>query len=99
MMRAKDLSLNQESADALREFADQMPKAVQAVEGAAGELQDSFKNLQEGLGEHTEQFEDLIKFLNAACTKAQEPIAELPKVLIRTADKIEAYLAHHPAIK
>lgn len=92
------LSLNQESADALREFARSIPLAVNEIVDATERLTATYDQLQEGLGEHAEDFKDLIQKICKMQETAKDAIDTLPARLNTAACKIEDYLKHHPAI-
>lgn len=87
------LSLNSESAIALRELADSLPTAVQNIVESTLKVISVYQGVSDTLGEHRQSFYDLLLLIKNAQEKSTEAIEYLPQKLYATADKIDAYVA------
>lgn len=87
------LSLNTESANALRDLAESMPAAVQNIVESTLKVVSVYQSVSESLGVHRQNFYDLLMVIKLAQEKSTDAIEYLPKMLYATADKIDAYVA------
>ena len=87
------LSINKESADALRIFAEAMPIAIENIAQSTGKLIQIYQSVADTFGLHTQDFHDMLIIIKKAQETATEAIQVLPPMLISTADEIDAYLA------
>jgi hypothetical protein len=92
------LSLNTESANALREFAESMPVAIDNIVAATGKVVQVYQSVADSLGTHEQDFYGLLMHIKKAQENAADAIQTLPPMLNKTADKIDAYVAAHPTI-
>ncbi|MCM1540574.1 MAG: hypothetical protein NC121_04870 [Blautia sp.] len=90
------LSLNQESADALRVLADQMPRAIEQIEDATERLMAVYAQVEGTLGVHEPHFADMLNRLRNAQMMAQTPVLALPMKLNEVANAIEDYIRTNP---
>lgn len=97
-MDSLGLSLNSKSSAALREFAEAMPLAVDNIVNATMKVLQIYQSVQDTLGVHRDSFYDLLVNIKNAQESAAEAIEVLPQMLISTADKIDAYVAHTPSV-
>lgn len=90
------LSLNQESADALRVLADEMPRAIQQIDMATEKLMGVYAQVAGTVGVHEPQFADMLNRLKNAQQMAREPVLALPNKLNEVANAIEDYVRGNP---
>lgn len=86
------LSLNLESAEALREWANIFPIAIRNITEDTLHLIQTFQSVSDGLGEHREAFQEMLMHIQRMQENMVETIEFLPMMLNQTADKIEVYL-------
>lgn len=92
------LTLTPEGAQALREFASAIPVAIDNIVTETDILINVYNSVSERLGEHNQDFSDLLMHIKKAQQNAAESILELPPKMKATAAKIDAYVATHPTI-
>lgn len=92
------LSLNSESAAALREFSESMPVAIQNIVDSTEKVVQVYQSVADTLGVHNQDFYDMLMLIKKAQEETAEAIQVLPKMLTTTADKIDAYVAANPNI-
>lgn len=92
------LSLNTESAIALREFAEAMPLAIENITESTKKVLQVYQAVSENVGSHNQDFYNMLILIKTAQETAAEAIQELPIMLNDTADKIDAYVATHPSV-
>lgn len=92
------LSISKESASALREFANSMPKVMDNMENSTNNLLIIFNAVSESIGPHEQQFLELLETVRKAKEKSVDAIRELPYMLNSTADKMESYIGHGSSI-
>ena len=92
------LSLNSESAAALREFSESMPVAIQNIVDSTEKVVQVYQSVADTLGVHNQDFYDMLMLIKKAQEETAVAIQVLPKMLTTTADKIDAYVAANPAI-
>lgn len=90
------LSLNTESANALRDFAKAMPFAMGNIVESTLKLVQVYQSVADSVGEHGNDFYDMLMYIKRAQEDAAEAIEVLPPMLNATADKIDAYVAANP---
>ncbi len=90
------LSLNQESADALRVLADQMPRAIEQIDMATEKLMAVYTQVEGTIGVHEPQFVNMLNRLKNAQKMAREPVLALPYKLNEVANAIEDYIRINP---
>ena len=86
------LALNSKSSAALREFAQVMPLAMQNIVEETNKVFQVYQSVSETLGEHDQDFRDMLKSIQKAQEEAADAILALPPEMNRTADKIDAYI-------
>ena len=87
------LSLNAQSANALREFAGAMPVAVSNIVTATEKLIQVYQSTADSLGVHQNDFYQMLMHIKKAQENAADAIESLPPMLKATAAKIDAYVA------
>lgn len=92
-MADKKLSLNHESAEALREFATVLPIAAENIQLAADKLYATYQSVADDLGEHGQDFDELLLRISKSQVTATDAIAALVPKMNKTADRIDAYVA------
>jgi DNA anti-recombination protein RmuC len=92
------LTLTYEGAQALREFAEAIPLAIENIRNETDALQNVYRSVSDRLGSHNQDFVDLLTHIQNAQKRAAEAISELPPKMLATAEKIEAYVAAHPTL-
>lgn len=92
------LSLNSESAQALREFADAMPRAMDSLVAATERLLSTYSSVSGGIGVHNEEFYHMLMCIKAVQDSANESVMALPPLLRYTAEQIDAFVANKPDI-
>ncbi len=92
------LTLDNAGAQALREFASAIPIAIENIVSETDILISVYGSVAENLGEHNQDFNDLLMHIKKAQQNAADAISELPPRMERTAEKIEAYVASRPTI-
>lgn len=92
------LSLNSESAAALREFSESMPVAIQNIVDSTEKVVQVYQSVADTLGVHNQDFYDMLMLIKKAQEETAVAIQVLPKMLTTTADKIDAYVAANPNI-
>lgn len=90
------LSLNQESAEALRTLADQMPRAIERIDLATEELMAVYSQVEGKIGVHEPQFAAMLNRLKNVQRQAREPVLQLPHKLNEVANAIEDYIRTSP---
>ena len=86
------LALNSKSSAALREFAQAMPLAMQNIVEETNTVFQVYQSVSETLGEHDQDFRDMLKSIQKAQEEAADAILALPSEMNKTADKIDAYI-------
>ena len=92
------LSLNSESAAALREFSESMPVAIQNIVDSTEKVVQVYQSVADTLGVHNQDFYDMLMLIKKAQEETAVAIQVVPKMLTTTADKIDAYVAANPTI-
>ena len=92
------LSLNSESAAALREFSESMPVAIQNIVDSTEKVVQVYQSVADTLGVHNQDFYDMLMLIKKAQEETAVAIQVLPKMLTTTEDKIDAYVAANPTI-
>lgn len=92
------LSLNHESAAALRDFAEAMPVAIESIRADTDRLVQVYESVADRVGEHETDFFNMLMLIKTAQTDASDALQELPKLMIETADKIDDYVAKRAEI-
>ena len=92
------LSLNSESAAALREFSESLPVAIQNIVDSTEKVVQVYQSVADTLGVHNQDFYDMLMLIKKAQEETAVAIQVLPKMLTTTADKIDAYVAANPTI-
>lgn len=92
------LSLNSESAAALREFSESMPVAIQNIVDSTEKVVQVYQSVADTLGVHNQDFYDMLMLIKKAQEETAVAIQVLPKMLTTAADKIDAYVAANPTI-
>lgn len=90
------LSLNKQSATALREFSDAVPVAVESIAQSTEDLMSKFQGVSDTVGVHREDFLEMLLLVKKAFTEASDALTLLPKMMRNTADLIDLYVASHP---
>ena len=92
------LTLTHEGAEALREFAGALPIAIDNIVTETGVLLNVYSAISERLGEHGQDFSDLLMHIKKAQQTALDAVAELPPKMEATASKIDSYVAARPKL-
>lgn len=92
------LSLNSESAEALRQYAESIPVTVENIANDTEQLNRVYKSTAEDLGVHSNDFAQLLLSIKKVQETAADAISALPPLLINCAAKIDAYVASHPTV-
>lgn len=92
------ISLNIESAQALRDFAKAMPVAINNIVEETQSLITVYKSVSDQVGPHEQQFDTMMKLISKAQNDATDAINALPPKLRYTADKIDEFIATHPEV-
>lgn len=92
------LTLTPEGAEALRQFAGAIPLTIENIVGETNKLLNVYNSVSEHLGEHNQDFCDLLTHIKKAQQAASDAILELPPKMEDAAAKIDAYVAAHPRI-
>jgi len=92
------LALNQESASALRTFAEAMPFAIENIRQDTEKIIQVYQSVADSLGVHEQNFYDMLMIIKNAQEIAAEAIQILPPKMVLVADKIDAYVAAHPSV-
>lgn len=92
------LAINKESADALREFADAMPTAIENITASTEKLVQVYRSVAESVGPHEQDFGNMLMLIKDAQESAAEAVQALPPKLREVADKIDAHIASHPSM-
>lgn len=88
-----NMFLTKEGVVAIRNFAKVMPKVVTDIHQDTLQLLQTYQDLEERLGVHSNDFKRLLLVIQKSELYAAEAVSELPKKLEKTAQKIEDYLA------
>lgn len=92
------LTLNQEGADALRQFAESIPVAVENIVSDTDHLNSVYQSIAEDLGIHTNDFAQLLLSIKKVQETAADAIEAIPPMLEACAAKIDVYIASHPTV-
>lgn len=90
------LSLNMESVESLRVFADEMPKAIDRIDAATEKLLGVYAQVAGRVGVHEPQFEEMLRRLAAVQKRAREPVLRIPYQLNQVANMIEDFIRSNP---
>jgi hypothetical protein len=88
------LSINRESVEALREFAEKLPEAIENIKFDTEKLINTYINVLDTVGPHRDEFHEMLLTISRAQEASAEAIKELPYMLKCTADKMESYIMH-----
>ena len=91
-----EISLNKESADALRELADALPVAISSISEETQKLYQFYSSLSDDLGVHYEAFGRFVSQIQQAQRDASDAVLAIPPMMRATATKIDAYIAQKP---
>lgn len=86
------LSLNTESVNALRDFADRIPHVTNKIIEDTKKLLNTYHSVAESTGPHNQDFLEMLFLVKSAQGIAEESLKELSVMLHSTADKMEAYI-------
>lgn len=78
------LSLNSESAAALREFSESMPVAIQNIVDSTEKVVQVYQSVADTLGVHNQDFYDMLMLIKKAQEETAVAIQVLPKILSNT---------------
>ena len=88
------IAMNAQSVDALRDFAQKIPLVMETIESDTMELMRKFSAVEEIVGPHARDFQEMLSLVKNAQELSADSIRELSYMLSCTADKMEAYLLH-----
>ncbi len=86
------IEANLESVQALRDFAEAMPYAVNQIIDETQHLQEKYRGLESDLGVRGRDFEDIVRMCMRAAQDASDALSDLPKGLNATADSLEGWI-------
>lgn len=92
------LALNSKSAQAMREFAEAMPVAVQNIRDDTEQLISIYQSVADNVGVHAEDFHNMLLSIKKMQETAAQAIEVLPHMLIETSVKIEQYVGSRVSI-
>lgn len=92
------LSLNSESAEALRQYAESIPVTVENIANDTEQLNRVYESTAEDLGVHSSDFAQLLLSIKKVQETAADAINALPPMLLKCAEKIDIYVASHPTV-
>lgn len=92
------LALDLETAEVLRVFADQMPRAIDRIDAATEKLLNVYAQVEGTVGIHEPKFEEMLKRLAAVQKQAREPILKMPHELNQLASDIEDFVKASPEL-
>ena len=87
-----ELSLNSQSAQALREFADAIPRAVERITNDTVKLISLYQSISEQLGVHRDDFYLVLLHIQKMQIISAEALEVLPIMMRKTADEIDDYI-------
>lgn len=87
------IALDRDSAQALRQLADTLPKAVSDITEATVQLMTVWQSCSDSVGPHAESFQSMLEHIRKAQLQASETLQTLPAGMRTAADRIEQYLA------
>ncbi len=90
------LTLTHQGAEALREYASALPIAVDDLREKTDILLNQFNNLEDELGVHKPDFNDMLTYIKKMQQSATNAIEVLVPKMLHTADKIDEYVAYDP---
>lgn len=85
------IRLTLENAEALQEFAESMPVAVENIAESTERLLRTYQAYEAYMGPHSEKFRIMFMRVKKAQEEAAEAIKELPPILNKVADQIIKY--------
>lgn len=89
-----DLSINQQSIDALLEFADSMVTISQKLDEDITALMQIYHSVAPHVGPHEAEFAEMLRNINTAEQYTDEAVKELSCMLRSTAEKMQFFLWH-----
>lgn len=92
-----EINISTEGASALREFAEAIPNAIENINQGTEKLMQVYQSVADSVGPHEEEFANMIMNIKKMQEEANDAINVLPKMLINTADKIDAFIARKPS--
>jgi len=87
-----------ESVVVLRTFADAIPRAVQGINESIERLVYTFFGVSDDLGEHAEDFKEMLMLIKNAGDEANEAFMFLPPKLNEAADRMDLYIRSNPTL-
>lgn len=84
--------MDEEGVQALKNLANALPEASQAVMDAANFLKDSFEEKKQVLGPHTGEIERIIETVNDAQASGHSSIIKLQRNLVSAAAALAAII-------
>ena len=90
------MSINMESVQALREFADKLPYVTNNMQEQTEHLMTIYNSVADKVGVHEQDFLALLMTVKKAEEFAAEAIEQLSPMLRQTADKMEIYINQNP---
>lgn len=86
------IRMDQEGVEALKNLAESLPEAVQAVSDAASNLRSSFEEKKEVLGPHTNDIEQILEMVDEAQSSGHGAIIKVQLSLIKSAAILAAII-------
>lgn len=90
------IEMSKKGAQALRDFAEAMPLAINNIVEETQNLIAVYKSVSDQVGPHEQDFDTMIKLITKAQNDAVDAVNALPPRLRYTADKIDEFIATHP---
>ena len=92
------IELTQKGVNAVREFAEAMPVAINSIISDTEELERQYRSLSAQIGVHEPQFEEMMRIISTAQEEAVEAIQALIPKLNESADSMQEFINKNPEL-
>lgn len=93
------IEASQKGVEALRDFAEAMPYAVNQIEEETNKFLTRFHSLEPDLGARRDDFDDIVKVCVYAVRSASDALSDLPEGLKASADRLEEWINSRPSVE
>lgn len=83
-----NIAVSAEGARELKQLAEALPESSETINRSAGDLENSFEELKETLGPHTNDIKEIIDIIRDAQSKAQTSVMKVYANLQKVSSKI-----------